>query len=153
MDKWEWLIDTFTIIGMIVCIIVTLIALVWAVCFAVKLLIKIFNVKVGASYDIMVEDIKKKAEAKKARKEIKRTKQAARKLEILNMKEDSKDKVHEMKKQKLIEKLGNREDNKAKHLIKEDVINKEEPEKTKKEKKVKEKAKQEISQKNEEDKE
>jgi quinolinate synthase len=56
-------------------------------------------VKVGASYDIMVEDIKKKGEAKKERKEIKRTKQAERKMELLNMKEDSKNKIHEMKKQ------------------------------------------------------
>ena len=124
MEKWEWLIDTFTIIGMVVCIVVTLIAFVWAVCFAVKLLVKTFSVNIGASYDIMVEDIKKKGEAKKERKEIKRTKQAQRKMELLNMKEDSKNKIHEMKKQKLEEKLENKENSKAKQLVKEPFLQK-----------------------------
>ena len=124
MEKWEWLVDTFTIIGMVVCILVTLIALVWVVCYAVKLLTKTFSVKVGASYDIIVEDIKKKAEAKKQRKEIKRNKQAERKMELLNMKEESRDKVHEMKKQKLGEKLEGKENLKAKQLVKEPILQK-----------------------------
>ena len=124
MEKWEWLVDTFTIIGMLVCILVTLIALAWVVCFAVKLLVKTFNVKVGSSYDILVEDIKKKGEAKKERKEIKRTKQAERKMELLNMKEESKNKVHDMKKQKLADKLETKENNEAKKLFNEPVLSK-----------------------------
>ena len=124
MEKWEWLVDTFTIIGMLVCILVTLIALAWVVCFAVKLLVKTFNVKVGSSYDILVEDIKKKGEAKKERKEIKRTKQAQRKMELLNMKEESKNKVHDMKKQKLADKLETKENNEAKKLFNEPVLSK-----------------------------
>ena len=67
---------------------------------------------------------KKKAEAKKQRKEIKRNKQAERKMEILNMKEESRDKVHEMKKQKLGEKLEGKENLKAKQLVKEPILQK-----------------------------
>ena len=85
MEKWEWLVDIFTFIGMIVCVIVTLIAIVWLTCFFVKLLVKTFNVRVGKSYDLMVEDITKKAEAQKERNQIKRKEKAEKKMEILNM--------------------------------------------------------------------
>ena len=57
MEKWEWVVDIFTFIGIIVSVIIALIAIVWITCFAVKLLIKIFGVKVGSSFDIMKEDI------------------------------------------------------------------------------------------------
>ncbi len=124
MEKWEWLVDTFTVIGMVVCILVTLIALAWVVCYAVKLLVKTFSVKVDASYDIIVEDINKKKEAKKIRKEIKRNKQTERKLELLNMKEESRDKVHEMKKQKLADKLEVKENAEAKKMFVEPVAKK-----------------------------
>ena len=70
----------------IMIVLIALIAIVWITCFLVKLLIKTFGVKVGKSYDLMVEDINKKAEARKSRNEIKREAKFAQKMEILNMK-------------------------------------------------------------------
>lgn len=110
MEKWDWIVDVFTFIGMIVCILIALIAIVWVTCFAVKLLIKTFNVKVGKSFELMSEDISKKAESKRERNEIKRKAAAEKKMELLNLKLESKQKVHEMKKQKLAEKLNNQEE-------------------------------------------
>ena len=45
----------FTFIGMAFSIIVSLVALVWLTCFAVRLLIKTFKVQVQNSYDVYVE--------------------------------------------------------------------------------------------------
>ncbi len=109
MENNEWIVKTFAFIGMAVCIIIALIAIVWATCFAVKLLAKTFAVRVGRSYDVAVEDITKKSEAKKERNEIKRKAKADQKMELLNMKLESKQKIHEMKKQKLAEKLAEKE--------------------------------------------
>lgn len=109
MEKWEWLVDVFTFIGMAVCILIALIAIVWITCFLVKLLVKTFGVKVGKSYDLLVEDINKKSEAKKERNEKKRTEKLAQKMELLNMKLESKARVHEMKKAKLEGKLNQKE--------------------------------------------
>jgi len=110
MENWQWIIDIFTFIGMAVCIIIALIAIVWITCFAVKLLIKTFGVKVGKSYEIMIEDISKKAETKKEIKEIKRNAAAQKKKELLDMKLNAKQRIHEMKKQKLAEKLAQKEE-------------------------------------------
>lgn len=110
MEKWGWLVDVFTFIGMIVCILIALIAIVWITCFAVKLLVKTFNVRVGKSYDLMSEDISKKAEARRERNEIKRKANLEKKNELLNLKLESKQKIHEIKKQKLAEKLKEKED-------------------------------------------
>ncbi len=109
MEKWQWLVDVFTFIGMAVCILIALIAIVWLTCFLVKLLIKTFGVKVGKSYDLMVEDINKKAEARKSRNEIKREAKFAQKMEILNMKLESKQRIHDIKKAKLEGKLDAKE--------------------------------------------
>ena len=109
MEKWQWLVDVFTFIGMAVCILIALIAIVWITCFLVKLLVKTFGVKVGKSYDLMVEDINKKAEAKKERNEIKRQAKLAHKMEILNMKLENKQNIHNMKKAKLEGKLDAKE--------------------------------------------
>lgn len=109
MDKWQWLVDVFTFIGMAVCILIALIAIVWITCFLVKLLIKTFGVKFGKSYDLMVEDINKKAEARKSRNEIKREAKFAQKMEILNMKLESKQRIHDIKKAKLEGKLDAKE--------------------------------------------
>lgn len=109
MENYEWVMDVFAFIGMIVCIIIALIAIVWATCFAVKLLVKTFAVRVGKSYDVMVEDIAQKSEAKKERKELARKAAAEKKMELLNMKLESKQKIHEMKKQKLAESLAQKE--------------------------------------------
>ncbi len=105
MENWQWAVDLFTGIGMAVCILVTLIAIVWLTCFFVKLLVKSFGDKVGKSYELMVEDITKKAEAKKVRNEKKRQAKFEQKTELLNMKLESKARLHEMKKFKLSEKL------------------------------------------------
>ena len=101
----SWAVDIFTFIGIVVCIVATLIALVWLTCFIVRLLVKSFKFKVQESYNVMEEDIKRKAESKKERNAKKRDVKAAHKMELLNMKLESKAKVHEMKKQKLQEKL------------------------------------------------
>jgi len=100
-----WAVDIFTFIGIVVCIIAATIGLVWLTCFVVKLLVKTFGAKVGESYDVFVEDMKKKAESKKERNAKKRAEKDAQKMELLNMKLESKARVHEMKKQKLQEKL------------------------------------------------
>lgn len=101
MEDAKWVVDIFTFIGVSVSIIVTLIAIVWLTCFFVKLLVKTFGVRVGKSYEIMVEDINKKAEAKKTRNEMKRNAKFAQKMELLNMKLESRARIHEMKKAKL----------------------------------------------------
>ena len=100
-----WAVDIFTFIGIVVCIIAATIGLVWLTCFVVKLAVKTFGAKVGESYDVFVEDMKKKAENKKARNAKKREEKDAQKMELLNMKLEMKARVHEMKKQKLQEKL------------------------------------------------
>ena len=122
MKNWEWLIDIFTFIGMAVCIIIALIAIVWVTCFAVKLLIKTFNVRVGKSYELTIENINKKAESKKERNDIKRKAAAEKKMELLNMKLESKQKIHEMKQQKLAEKLANEENKVKNKLFGENVV-------------------------------
>lgn len=104
-SNWEWASNIFTFIGIVVCVLITLIAIVWLTCFFVKLLVKTFSVRVGKSYDLMVEDITKKAEAKKERNEKKRQAKFEHKNELLNMKLESKQRVHEMKKKKLADKL------------------------------------------------
>ena len=132
MEKWGWLVDVFTFIGMLVCILIALIAIVWATCFAVKLLVKTFSVKVGKSYDLMVEDITKKSEAKKERNETKRNDALEKKKEILNLKLESKQKIHEMKKQKLQQKLTEKENQAKEKLFGEEqveVVENVEPEK------------------------
>lgn len=121
MEKWEWVVDIFTFIGIVVSVIIALIAIVWITCFAVKLLIKIFGVKVGSSFDIMKEDIEKKAEAKKERKEIKRKAAAEQKMELLNLKLESKQRVHEMKKQKLTEGLIKEEESAKRKILGGDI--------------------------------
>ena len=110
MEKWQWLIDIFTFIGMAVCVVIALIAIVWLTCFVVKLLVKTFGVKFGKSYDLMVEDINKKAEAKRQRNEMKRNASFDKKIEILNKKLENKQKIHELKMAKLDEKLSAKED-------------------------------------------
>ena len=101
MEDAKWVVDIFTFIGVTVSIIVTLIAIVWLTCFFVKLLVKTFGVRVGKSYEIMVEDINKKAEAKRERKELARQAKFAQKMELLNMKLESRARIHEMKMTKL----------------------------------------------------
>ena len=122
-SNWAWATNIFTFIGMVVSIIVTLIAIVWLTCFFVKLLIKTFNVRVGKSYEIMVEDINKKSEAKKERKELKRQASFEQKKELLNMKLESKAKIHEMKKQKLADKLETKEQNQKYKLFGDEAEN------------------------------
>ena len=101
MEDWQWVVDIFTFIGVAVSIIIALIAIVWLTCFFVKLLVKTFGARVGKSYDLMIEDINKKAEAKKERNEKKRSEKLAQKMELLNMKLESKARIHEMKKDRL----------------------------------------------------
>lgn len=106
---WQWVVDIFTFLGISVSVIAALMAIVWLTCFVAKLLVKTFGIRVGKSYDLMVEDINKKAEAKKARNEIKRKAALDKKMEILNMKLENKQKIHELKKAKLETKLENKE--------------------------------------------
>ena len=153
MERWQWLVDTFTFIGMAVSILTALIAIVWLTCFIVKLLVKTFGVRVGKSYDLMVEDITKKTEAKRERKEQKRQAAFKQKNEILNMKLESKERIHEMKKQKLADTLEQKEKVKKTKLFGEsiDFENKPKEKEIKKEevKKTKDKDTQKVEKENE----
>ena len=102
--------NIFTFIGMAFSIIVSLVALVWLTCFAVRLLIRTFKVQVQNSYDVYVENSTAKANSKKERNALKRQAKDARKLEILNMKKESKDRIHQMKVNKLGIKLLRKEE-------------------------------------------
>jgi hypothetical protein len=132
-----WAVDIFTFIGIVVCIVAASVALVWLTCFVVKLLVKTFGAKVGESYDVFVEDMKKKAENKRERNAKKRAEKDAQKMELLNMKLELKARVHEMKKQKLQEKFDAKENAQREKLfgVKEEVSNEqpkvEEPEEVK----------------------
>ena len=138
-NNWEWASNIFMFIGIAVCVLITLIAIVWLTCFFVKLLVKTFGVRVGKSYDLMVEDITKKSESKKERNEIKRNAKAEQKKELLTMKLESKARVHEMKKKKLAESLEGKERIQKAKLFGEDAdsveveAKKTEPKKEKKE--------------------
>ena len=105
--------SVFTFIGMVFSIVVSLVALVWVTCFVVRLLIKTFKKQVQNSYDIFVENSEAKTKNKKERNAIKRDAKAARKMELLNMKEESRERIHKMKVEKLGIKL-NENENKAK---------------------------------------
>ena len=103
----------FTFIGMAFSIIVSLVALVWLTCFVVRILIKTFKKQVQNSYDIFIENSEAKAKNKKERNAIKREAKDARKMEILKLKEESRERIHKMKIDKLGMKL-NEDENKAK---------------------------------------
>lgn len=122
--------SVFTFIGMAFCIIVALVALVWLTCFIVRLLIKTFKTQVQNSYDVFVENSSAKTASKKERNAIKRAGQDARKMEILKMKEESKNRIHQMQVEKLGLKL-NENENKAKNkfgvVTKENKKTKEKP--------------------------
>lgn len=105
--------SVFTFIGMAFCIIASVVALVWLTCFIVRLLIKSFKVQVQNSYEVFVENSSAKTASKKERNAIKRKASDARKMEILKMKEESRDRIHKMKTDKLGVKLNDNE-NKAK---------------------------------------
>ena len=101
--------SVFTFIGMVFSIVVSLVALIWLTCFVVRLLIKTFKKQVQNSYDVFVENSEAKAQSKKERNAIKRRANDARKLELLNMKQESKDRIHKIKVDKLSGKLFNAE--------------------------------------------
>ena len=113
----SWAVDIFTFIGIVVCIITAAIALVWLTCFVVRLLVKTFGSKINESYNVYLEDMKKKAESKKERNNKKREAKDAQKMELLNMKLELKEKVHEMKKQKLQEKFAEKENTQREKLF------------------------------------
>lgn len=99
----------FTFIGMAFCIIVAIVALVWLTFFVIRLLVKTFNVQIKNSYEVFVEQNTAKANSKKQRNALKRQAKDARKMEILNLKEESQDRIHQMKLGKLSEKLAKNE--------------------------------------------
>ena len=106
----EFALIVFAIIGVVVSIVVTLIALVWLTCFMVRLLVKTFSYRVESSVEVAKEDIDNKAEAKKARNKLKTDTANNQKMTVLRMKLESKKKIYEMRKQKLAETLEHRED-------------------------------------------
>lgn len=137
--------NIFTFIGVVVCVLIAAIAIVWLTCFMVKLLIKTFGVQVKNSYDVFVENNTAKAESKKARNAIKRKAADEQKLEITNMKLESKKRIYDMKKEKLAKNLLEKEE-KAKEKYKTS-------EETKAEEKPSSKAKTEKEETDKEDKE
>ena len=118
----------FTFIGMAFSIVVSLVALVWLTCFVVRLLIKTFKKQVQNSYDIFVENSEAKTKSKKERNAIKREAKDARKMELLNMKEESRERIHKMKVDKLGMKL-NEDENKAREKYGVQIKPEEKPEK------------------------
>ena len=157
--------SVFTFIGMAFSIVVSLVALVWLTCFVVRLLIKTFKTQVNNSYNIFVENSSAKAESKKERNAIKRKAKDARKMELLNLKQESKERIHKLKVEKLglklmeveekaKEKYGSKPESKeetiSEKIKKQEAIEKIEKEPLKKEKKVSE-SKQEESKKEQEE--
>ena len=102
--------NIFTFIGVVFCVLVAVIAIVWLTCFMVRLLIKTFSVQIKNSYDVFVENNTAKAESKKARNAIKRKAADEQKLEITNMKLESKKRIYDMKKEKLAKNLLEKEE-------------------------------------------
>ena len=117
MEMQEFVTNLFMWIGIIISVVTVTIATVWLVCFIIKLLIKTFGYRVKTSYEIMTEDIAKKGEAKKERKALKRKAQSEQKMELLNIKLASKQKIHEMKKQKLQQDLKAKEEQVQKRIF------------------------------------
>ena len=105
----SWIFDIFAWIGIIISILAVSIAVVWLTCFVVKILVKSFGEKVSASYSVVSEDIAKNTAAKKERNEKKRIQKHSQKLELLLMKLENKQKIHELKKGQLSDKLKEKE--------------------------------------------
>ena len=142
--------SVFTFIGMAFSIIVSLVALVWLTCFVVRLLIKTFKKQVQNSYDIFVENSEAKTKSKKERNAIKRQSKDARKMEILNMKEESRERIHKMKVDKLGIKL-NEEENKAREKYGASLVEEENPEKKISEKIKKQEALEKLEEKSDDE--
>ena len=100
MDLNQIVMNIFLIIGMIVCIVVTTIALVYGICFVVRLLIKTFAVRVSSSCEIISEDIIEKKKAKQQRKQERRQAKLEQKEELQKVKLESIARIGEMKRQK-----------------------------------------------------
>ena len=81
---WQWSINLFTILGIVVSVVILLIVFVWGICFGVKVITKTFGDQVKSSYALRKEDIEKKYNAKKERNERKREQLFAQKNEILD---------------------------------------------------------------------
>lgn len=109
MNLSEFVMNVFMIVGMLVCIIVTAIALFYGTCYFVRILIKTFNAKVKSTTEIMLEDIKEKNIAKKERNKTKREAVKKQKEEKLQLKLESKEEINKMKLQKYQDKLYEKE--------------------------------------------
>jgi len=117
MDLKTFVMYVFMSIGIIVCVVVTSIALVWVTCFVVRLLVKTFGTKVGSYTEIVVEDIKEKSKVKRELKEQERQAQKEHKEELLKVRLESKKRLNDMKKKKLEEKLRAKEAQKSLKLF------------------------------------
>lgn len=105
MNLSEFVMNVFMIVGMLVCIIVTAIALFYGTCYFVRILIKTFNTKVKTTTELMLEDMKEKNIAKKERNKEKREALKKQKEEKLQLKLESKEEIHKMKLQRYQNKL------------------------------------------------
>lgn len=105
MDLNNVVMNIFMFIGMIVCITVTAIALVYGVCVVVKILVKTFGLRVSSTCELMIEGIKEKKEAKKEKKKELRAAKREQQKELQKLKLESIARVGEMKKRKYQEKL------------------------------------------------
>ena len=99
----------FAVIGVVVTLLVTMIALVWLTCFMVRLLIKTFSYRVDVSVGVAKEDIDNKADAKKQRNKLKTDQKNAHKMAMLKMRLESNQRVFEMKKDALAASLNDKE--------------------------------------------
>lgn len=115
----------FGVFGMIVAGIICLIALVWATCFAVRILVKTFTSTVENFNSVEKEHISKKYEARRDRLAQKRIKDNEHKQEILDLKLAKQEEIHKIKLQKLEEKLNQQvEETATKNNIKYDLTTK-----------------------------
>lgn len=125
MNLSEFVMNVFMIVGMLVCIIVTAIALFYGTCYFVRILIKTFNTKVKSTTELMLEDMKEKNIAKKERNKEKREALKKQKEEKLQLKLESKEEIHKMKLQRYQNKLYAKENKSWEKMFGEGVPRKE----------------------------
>lgn len=110
LDLKEFVMTVFMIIGAVVSVIVTLIALVYGTFFIVRLLAKTFSLRVSSSIELMSDSIQEKKLEKKERKKQEREAKFEQKRELHKLKLESIARIGEMKRKKYQQKLTKKED-------------------------------------------
>lgn len=103
----------FMVIGILVCIVVTAVALVWVTCFVIRVLVRTFGTKVRSYSEVLAEDIREKSAMKKEFKAQERAALKEQKAELLKVKIESKERINQLKKKKLEQKCREKEKQKS----------------------------------------